>query len=106
MEKVKVAIIGTGVIANKLAKAFLVTENATLYAVASRDKKKAVAFAEKYNIPKSYGSYSDAMEDTEVDLIYIALPHPMHYTVSKEAILKGKNVLCEKPVCVNSREAR
>ncbi len=105
MKKVNVAILGTGTIANKLAKAFSVTENANLYAVASRDINKASAFAKKHNIPNTYGSYTDAIEDTSVDLIYIALPHPFHYKWAKEALLKGKNVLCEKPLTVNSTEA-
>ncbi|MBQ8001862.1 MAG: Gfo/Idh/MocA family oxidoreductase [Clostridia bacterium] len=105
MKKVNVAILGTGVIANKLAKAFSITENANLYAVASRDKGNACVFAEKHGIAKAYGSYKDAIGDPFVDLIYIALPHPLHYTWAKEALLCGKNVLCEKPLCVNSRQA-
>ncbi len=106
MKKVNVAILGTGTIANKLAKAFLITPNANLYAVASRDKEKALAFSEKYNIPNAYGSYEDALDDINTDLVYIALPHPFHYVWAKEALLKGKNVLCEKPLTVNSKQAQ
>lgn len=106
MDCVNIAILGTGVIASKLAQAFLITPNARLYAVASRDIDKANSFGKKYNIPNCYGSYSDAIDDPLVDLVYIALPHPFHYIWAKEALLKGKNVLCEKPLCVNSREAK
>lgn len=105
MKKVNIAILGTGTIANKLAKAFLITENATLYSVASRDINKSAAFAGKYNIPTFYGSYTEAIEDPLVDLVYIALPHPFHYIWAKEALLCNKNVLCEKPLTVNSKEA-
>ncbi len=105
MKKVNIAILGTGTIANKLAKAFLITENATLYSVASRDINKSAAFAEKYNMSVFYGSYTEAIEDPLVDLVYIALPHPFHYTWAKEALLCNKNVLCEKPLTVNSKEA-
>lgn len=105
MDKVKVAILGTGTIANKLAKAFSITPNASLHAVASRDIKKAAAFSEKYNIPKAYGSYLDAIKDSEVQLVYIALPHPFHYAMAKESLACGKNVLCEKPLTVNAKEA-
>lgn len=105
MNKINVAILGTGTIANKLAKAFLATESANLYAVASRSIDKAEAFAKKHNIPNCYGSYMDALNDPDVDLIYIALPHTLHYTWAHEALLKGKNVLCEKPLCVNTSQA-
>lgn len=105
MKKINVAILGTGTIANKLAMAFSVTENASLYAVASRSIEKASLFARKHNIPNFYGSYTDAVNDPSIDLVYIALPHPFHYTWAKEALLKGKNVLCEKPLTVNAREA-
>lgn len=105
MTKVKVCILGTGTIANKLAQAFSITPEAELYAISSRNIEKALAFSEKYNIPKAYGSYEEALEDSNVNLIYIALPHPFHYTWAKKALLTGKNVLCEKPLTVNAKEA-
>ena len=105
MKKVKIAILGTGQIANKLAKALQKTANAKLYAVASRSIEKAQDFAQKYQIAKAYGSYECALEDEEVSLVYIAVPHAFHYELSKKCLLAGKHVLCEKPITVNAKEA-
>lgn len=105
MNRVKIAIIGTGNIANRLAAAFNATAKAHLYAVASRDINKAAAFAEKHSIQKAYGSYDEAICDPSVDLVYIALPHPFHYTIAKKSLLANKNVLCEKPLTVNFSQA-
>lgn len=105
MKKINVAILGTGAIANTLAKAFSQEENACLYAVGSRNLEKSKAFADTYHIPNAYGSYTDAINDKNVDLIYVATPHSMHYEQTREALLAGKNVLCEKPICVNAKQA-
>ncbi len=106
MKKVNVAIIGTGTIAKKLAQAFKITDSACLYAVASRNIRKAEDFAKKHSIPNYYGSYEDAIKDNKVDLVYIALPHPFHYPVAKMSLENKKNTLCEKPVTVNLKEAQ
>ena len=65
------------------------------YAVASRTVEKAKAFAEKWQFTKAYGSYEELASDAEVDLIYIATPHAMHYDNARLCIEKGKPVLCE-----------
>ncbi len=105
MEKVKIAILGTGTIANTLAIAMQKCPMAKLYAVASRSKEKAEVFAEKYGMDKAYGSYEEVLADSEIQLVYIAVPHSLHYPLSKMCLEAGKNVLCEKPVSVNKKQA-
>ncbi|MBQ9712455.1 MAG: Gfo/Idh/MocA family oxidoreductase, partial [Bacteroidales bacterium] len=85
----RVGIIGAGHIAEKTAYTLLRMSDMTCGAVASRSLVKAEAFASKYFIPKAYGSYGDLLDDPEVDLVYIALPHSLHYGITKEALLKG-----------------
>ncbi len=104
MDKVKVAIFGTGGVAHSMAKAMMCVEDATLYAVASIDDNESKKFAEEFGIPNAL-TYDEAMADSNIDLCYIALPNIFHFDYSKRCLLAGKNVLCEKPLCVNARQA-
>lgn len=100
-------ILGTGVIANKGASTFdVLGEAAALAAAASRDKEKAAAFAARYGIPKSYGSYEELARDPEVDVVYIGTPHNFHLENIRLCAENGKHVVCEKPIAVSGDEAR
>lgn len=101
-----VGIIGAGTIAAKMAGTIQQMEDATCYAIASRDLEKAKAFAEKFDITKSYGSYEEMMQDEAIKMVYIATPHPFHKEHAMLAIKHGKHVLCEKPFMVNAVEAK
>lgn len=97
----RVGIIGTGWIAEKAAITLKDLEGITCYAVGSRTQEKADAFAAQWNVPRAYGSYSELIDDADVDLIYVATPHSHHYDVTREAILKGKPCLVEKAFMAN-----
>ena len=106
----RVGIIGTGWIAEKAAITLNGLSSASkgceAYAVGSRSKEKAEAFAAKWNIKKAYGSYAELIADPDVDLVYIGTPHSHHYDVTKEALLAGKPCLVEKVFMANHRQAK
>ncbi|STY70934.1 1,5-anhydro-D-fructose reductase [Megamonas hypermegale] len=108
MKQMKVGIVGTGLIASLMAKTLngLNDENIKNYAVASRTLTKARAFADEYKIEKAYGSYMELIQDKDIDLVYIAVPHNEHYRIAKLCIENKKNVLCEKPFTVNAEETK
>lgn len=97
------AVIGVGVIANEMAQA-LQKQGKTLYAVANRTHEKAVAFAEKYSVPKVYDAIDDLFADAAVDVIYLTTPHNTHYPFMRRALENGKHLLVEKSITLNSRE--
>jgi predicted dehydrogenase len=101
---IKFGIIGTGNIAGKFTDAVNFTENAELYAVASRTLEKADNFAKKYNISKFYGDYESLAKDENIDVIYVATPMSEHFKNIKLCLENDKNVICEKTICVNSGE--
>lgn len=105
VKKIKWGIIGLGKIAHKFAADLALVEDATLYAVASRNLDKAKGFAQLYEVPFSFGSYSDLFAFKEVDILYIATPHNSHAELSIEAMKHGKHVLCEKPIALNYNDA-
>lgn len=69
---------------------------------ASLDKAKAL-----WSIPDElcYTDFEKALE-CEADLVIVALPHRFHIEYAKKAVLSGKNVLIEKPLCDNLDEAQ
>ncbi|MBN1901343.1 Gfo/Idh/MocA family oxidoreductase [Candidatus Sumerlaeota bacterium] len=105
-KKFKWGVIGTGKIAGRFADQVPQSQTGELYAVASRTREKAEMFAQKYNIPRFYGSYQELLEDPEVDIAYIATPHPQHAEWSIKAARAKKHILCEKPLTLNYTEAQ
>ena len=102
----RVGIIGAGWIAEKAAITLNGLADCEAYAIASRSKEKADAFAEKWNVKKAYGSYSELIADPSVDLVYVGTPHSHHYDVTREALLAGKPCLVEKAFMANHRQAK
>lgn len=105
METLNVGIIGAGWIAEKMAEALAPLKEARVLAIASRTLEKAQAFADKYNLPKAYGSYEELVNDPEINLVYIATPHSHHYPHTKLALEHGKPCLVEKAFTANAHEA-
>ncbi len=101
----KVGIIGTGWIAEMMAKTLRGMKGVTCYAVASRTLEKAEKFAKEYRVKKAYGSYQELCMDPKVDLVYVATPHSEHFENVCLAIEYGKNVLCEKAFAMNEKQA-
>lgn len=56
--------------------------------------------------PKLYDSYQAVYDDPDVDVVYIGTPHAFHKQNMLDAIAAGKNILCEKPITINAREAK
>ena len=105
MEKLRVGILSTGNIAATMAGTVAQMEEAEVYAVASRTRKKAEAFAARFGAEKAYGSYEELAADDQVDLVYVATPISEHYENVKMLIDHGRNVLCEKAFAVNEAQA-
>lgn len=102
----RVGIIGTGWIAEKAAITLQGLADCEAYAVGSRRQETADAFASKWGIAKSYGSYEQLISDPDVDLVYVGTPHSHHYDVTRLALQNDKACLVEKAFMANSREAR
>lgn len=102
----RVGIVATGWIAQKAAITLNSLNNCETYAIGSRSKENADAFSRKWGVPKSYGSYTELINDPDVDLIYVATPHSHHLEVTREALEAGKPCLVEKAFMANYRQAK
>ena len=101
---IKWGILGCGKIASKFCADLQEVEGCVLQGVASRSKDKAIKFAKQHNAQKAFGSYEELATDLEIDVIYIATPHPFHKDNTILCLQNKKHVLCEKPFAMNSRE--
>ena len=102
--KTRWGILATGWIADLFVKDLLLTGH-IVTAVGSRSQTNADRFAKRFGIPNVHASYESLAADPEVDVIYIATPHPMHTANAKMALTAGKHVLIEKPFTLNAAEA-
>lgn len=99
------AVLGPGKIAHKFADAFNRVPDARLVAVASRDKTRAGAFAAEFSVPRVYDDYQALVTDPEVDIVYVATPHPFHHSQTLLCLEHRKAVLCEKPLTMSYTNA-
>ncbi len=98
-----VAVIGCGRIA-EIAHfpALSKMENVRIKYACDLIPEKAAAKKEAFpKIENIITDYHVALEDPEVDAVFVLTPNYAHYTVTMDALKAGKHVLCEKPITVN-----
>lgn len=97
-------VLATGGIAHAFTSD-LRTAGLDVRAVGSRTAAGADAFASEFGIPRAHASYDALLADDEVDIVYVATPHPAHAENALSAIAAGKHVLVEKPFTLTGDEA-
>ncbi len=106
MEKIRTGVIGTGFIGPTHIEALRRLGFVDVVALADIDDATAKAKAEQLSIDKSYGNYQQLLADPEIDVVHICSPNSFHFQMAKEALLAGKHVVCEKPLTMNSAQAK
>jgi predicted dehydrogenase len=99
-------LIGTGGIAHAFAADLTFTDSGRAAAVGSRHLDSANRFADELDIPNRHASYEALVADPDVDVVYVATPHPMHHANALLALRAGKPVLVEKAFTMNATEAQ
>lgn len=106
MQKVKVGVVGVGQMGryhvgvySELAN----IENAELVGIADKDRSRAQELARQYNT-RAYDDYHDLIG--RVNIVSIAVPTSLHYTVARDFLKAGVHVLLEKPIAHSMTEAR
>ncbi|WP_027342265.1 Gfo/Idh/MocA family protein [Hamadaea tsunoensis] len=103
-EKIRWGVLATGGIAATFTTDLLTLPDAEVVAVGSRTPAGAQAFADRFGIPRAYGSWQELADDPEVDIVYVATPHNAHFAAAELCLRAGKHVLCEKPFTINLAE--
>src|ERR1700693_2477885 len=99
-------VMGTGGIAETFAADLTFTDSGRAAAVGSRHMDSANRFADAFDIPNRHASYEALVADPDVDVVYVATPHPMHHSAALLALHAGKPVLVEKAFTMNAAEAQ
>lgn len=106
MRKVKVGIIGCGVICQTyLRNLTQIFEMIEVVAVADMFIEKAKQVAEQFNIPKAY-SVDELLADKEVEIVVNLTIPVAHKEINIKALNAGKHVYCEKPLALNLEDAK
>lgn len=96
-------IIGTGWIAHEMGEA-LNRMNHGIYGVVSGRYENAVSYQKEFNVEKVYHTIDEVLEDSNIDIVYIATPHNLHYEQMIKALNAGKHVFVEKSITVNDKQ--
>ena len=99
-----IAILGTGSIAHSHANAIRCAGK-EIGLVVNPHIEAAEAFAKAYGIKKYSADFGDLLKD-DIETVHICTPANLHYEEVKALLEKGKNVLCEKPLCLTYEEAK
>ncbi len=97
MDKVKLAIIGCGEIAQFTALFGRLSRRILMTVACDVDVERAKRFAKRYGIPQTEHDYAEVLA-SDVDAVYLAVPHNLHFEMIKAAIEAKKAVFVEKPV--------
>lgn len=99
-------ILGPGWIAARFAEALRHHTSQKITAVASRSAQRGSAFAADWGIPTVHGNYDELVTRSDVDVVYIATPHTLHFEHATLALEAGKHVVVEKPLALDAHNAR
>lgn len=99
---VKVGVIGVGYLGQHHARIYSEIEEADLVAVVDIDKQKADKFAKQYKC-EPYYDYKDVLD--KVDALSIVTPTTTHYSIARDCLIAGRDILIEKPITVSLEEA-
>ncbi len=105
-EALRWGILSTGGIAHTFASDLRFIDEGVVVAVGSRNQSSADAFGDEFDVPHRHGSYEALVADDDVDVIYVATPHPFHLANASLALEAGKPVLVEKAFTMNAPQAR
>lgn len=95
--------IGTGSLAQKIAGQLLASGRHKVVSCYTRQFENALSFASAFHC-KAYKTAEAAMQDEQVDGVYIVTPHNAHARFVKLALNLKKAVLCEKPFTVSAKD--
>ena len=102
MEKIKVGVVGVGYFGQFHAEKYARMENVELVGVVDTDPSRARAAAKECRT-RAFSDHREILD--RVQAVSIAVPTPLHYSVAKDFLLRGIDVLLEKPISKSVEEA-
>jgi UDP-N-acetyl-2-amino-2-deoxyglucuronate dehydrogenase len=104
-KKVNFAVIGCGHIGKRHTEKIFENKESNLVAVCDISESRAIELGKKYNVPY-FLDYKDLLKLENIDVVNICTPNGLHAEMSIEIAKHGKNILCEKPMALNTKDAQ
>ena len=102
---IKLAIVGTGGMANAHAAAFKNIKDVEIVAVCDVIEERVLNFAKEYNIDKTFTSFDEMLDKCELDAISNVTPDSFHKEIALKSLNKNKHIFSEKPLAENYPDA-
>ena len=101
----RIGMIGCGDISRYVALLSRINPKIRIVACSALHEESMQAFAKKYRIPQCFTDYRELLDKVEMDAVYLAVPHNLHFPMVMDALDRGFHVFCEKPISHNMDEA-
>ena len=100
MDKIRIGVIGTGIISNQghLSKYFGDNEPVDVVAACDIDGKALNTTCDKYGINDRYADFRDLLARDDIDAVDVCVHNNLHAPITIAALRAGKHVYCEKPI--------
>jgi predicted dehydrogenase len=103
---VRLAIVGTGIMAHRHARAFAaLAPNCEVVAAMDIVPERAQAFAREFGIPRVFTRVDRMLAESDCNAVAIVTPDATHAPLAVQCLQAGRHVLCEKPLALNCTEA-
>ncbi len=104
-KKIHAAVVGIGFIGRQHIEAISRIPNTEVVAICHSNLEKAERLANEYGIEKYYEDLDELLSLSDLDVVHICTPNFLHYDMAKKVILAKKDVFCEKPLSLTSKES-
>ncbi len=105
-KKIRIGFIGTGGIAGRQARCLQEIEEVEILAGADISEEALQSFAERFEVPQTFSDYRQMLKLKALDGVSVCTPNYLHKAPTIAALKAGKDVMVEKPMAMNAREAR
>jgi UDP-N-acetyl-2-amino-2-deoxyglucuronate dehydrogenase len=105
MKKTRFAVVGCGDIASYVGLISRFNRKLELVACVDTNQERAIQFSKKFKIPRYFTDYDALLNDGDFDVVYLGIPHYLHYPMIVKAVEKNFHILCEKPITIHLDDA-
>lgn len=105
MEKIRIGVIGLGIMGELYVKIYSAHPLASVVAVSSRRQNRVEEFQARFHVSHGFTDYRQMLERNDLDAVVVATPDHHHFAPASAAVQAGKHVLVEKPFTTSTREA-
>lgn len=98
MKVTRIGIIGVGIISEDHLEKYAKDDRVKVVAACDINKERLDFICDKYNIENKYDNIGKLLDRDDIDAVDVCLHNNLHAPVSIEAMKKGKDVYCEKPM--------